>query len=42
MCTEPAAATTSAPRCHPVAGGAADPIALELVDNVVVTTLVNR
>ena len=39
MCTEPATAgDVRAAMPHPVAGSAADPIALEPVDGVVVTT----
>ena len=43
MCTEPAGAgDVRAAMPHPAAGSAADPIALEPVDDVVVTTLVNN
>jgi 7,8-dihydropterin-6-yl-methyl-4-(beta-D-ribofuranosyl)aminobenzene 5'-phosphate synthase len=43
MCTEPAAAgDVRAAMPHPVAGSAADPIALEPVDDVVITTLVDN
>ena len=43
MCTESATARdVRAAMPHPVAGSAADPIALEPVDDVVVTTLVNN
>ena len=43
MCTEPATAgDVRAAMPHPVAGSAADPIALEPADDVVVTTLVDN
>ena len=43
MCTEPATADdVRAAMPNPVAGSAADPIALEPVDDVVVTTLVDN
>ena len=43
MCTEPATAgDVRAAMPHPVVGSAADPIALEPVDDVVVTTLVDN
>ena len=43
MCQEPATADdVRAAMPHPVAGRAADPIALEPVDDVVVTTLVDN
>jgi metal-dependent hydrolase (beta-lactamase superfamily II) len=43
VCTEPATADdVRAAMPHPVAGSAADPIALEPVDDVVVTTLVDN
>ena len=43
MCQEPATAgDVRAAMPHPVVGSAADPIALEPVDDVVVTTLVDN